>query len=1790
MKKEDSSRFFNSQDGKVNLSLLVSIVFVFVFVIIASLSVVIESLPVNAMINITPVSPTDLSINGSKKINFTFYVNMNSTGNDVIANCSIWTNITGTWKRDITNSSTGNSSNITNSTSELSWMNITFGATARDGNFSWAVECTNVTASGTSGLEYNASNFSINRTLYIDSVAPRFILDTPKGNLTFGTNLNITSNSTAVFYINVSDNSTHSVWYILNNLPTIVPAGSTNESLNRTMTLDRTIRGDLRMYNVSIALLLNFTSNFTGPGPHSVVFCANDTTGRRNCSAPVDFIVRGMSCGSLERSFGGGEVSHPEMGHIFLGMDIRYGNGTDFPADDFLDPVNINLSFVVNFTADQGIIIVGAKIDTERLSNSSSTNYSSEISREVKSAAGSGLRSNLTWTDVKHFIPSEVSYEFGIVTFRNTFSKMMFCNGTSIANPGCFNVGQCNSSNFNIYNHTKVIPANSACWLTNGSWGVENGSESNLPSIPRGFTYLFVDHFSGGLGASDFGAPEIQFFGNLVNGQPTSRKETPPDDVAIFNTTTNSVVINFTVTDLNSTGINMTTNGTINVSIKTLGTIQGTSGERVYYSGKNLTCTPIGLLGNTSIANITGSDTNGNLSGINCTVTVSGLRNGTHNITVQAVDTGNNSNINITSIRVTIDQIPPVFVYYNFTNSSVVNASGGSYNTSFGLGLGDELSRAQGDANTGRIFAIANWTDNFTQVFGGHLQFYNESRGTGEDGWQILNSSFRTNSSWTNFTFPIPRGHNNFEGRNISFRIIANDTLGNINRSVGVTNFTIQINDTTIPRVVINGTIAANGSNLSITSVSVVSWVVDDNSRLTEINVSVDSITDTSNCNKFKRFTTSPGADNVESRRNSSFATHDTDIDPNCALNNGTHNVSVGVRDTWGNSIIVFHVFTVQTGSVPGLRFNSVRSSVRTPTNISAVNNTNITSSYGLNFSSVTGGVDVANFTYISSCNESATIVRLQEAGSNSTVIYPFNESTCPTTSGNRTITLTVTDTAGNSNTTVFGFTVDNAAPTIAVHFPTAGASINGKVDINVSALDTESQVDTIGYYLDGVDILRNHTIRNRNIVINGTIINGTRLSDLGSNTSIINITINVTSGTHTIKISVNDTLGNMRNSSVITFTVLGPLDFGSMRFNATNGSSLLSDYNTNISFTNLTNASGQPIEDIRSVTDQTLNLFMSLNATKKGINVTISFNASAANWNRYNFSVIQNETRSFNGITVNWTATIVDFLFINNSIQDFISDNNSYYGVIDYPINISNSSIGGIFKLLYFSDIRDYTTGINITECSSGFTPTPQTALSAGTFPCWNNSNSSRSVRIFVPHFSIIAAVNDSDAPTLNVTTPNLDGGNATLSMFVPNITTSQDAVSCKYSINGTVTNVTMAKSGTVCLGQTQRFANTNTSNLTGIAGGAAYNITFYVTDSAGNVNTYLLKFNVTDKVEPNSPNGTTVSTSVSTTTATVTISGINETVNATVYYGTSIDGLSSSAVQTDFNETQAVSLTGLSASTLYHFNVTVCDFNGNCARNGTFNLTTSTAASDTTTTTTPSSSSGGGGVAAPSNVEASAARKWDKLDAGESAVLTINNEKIAVTGVVIDVKNAVTNAEVTVESLTSNPLSTSASSKTYQYLQLKKGNIADSDASKITINFKVPKSWLSSNNVAEGDVVLYRYSESKWNALPTTKSGADANNVMYQSTTPGFSIFTIGSKEAVPVVTQTPTEEKPAGQVPVPTGEVITPVSGEKPAPEAMMEKKPISDTIKALIAVAIIVIIAGIGYFMWQKKKGQ
>lgn len=359
------------------------------------------------------------------------------------------------------------------------------------------------------------------------------------------------------------------------------------------------------------------------------------------------------------------------------------------------------------------------------------------------------------------------------------------------------------------------------------------------------------------------------------------------------------------------------------------------------------------------------------------------------------------------------------------------------------------------------------------------------------------------------------------------------------------------------------------------------------------------------------------------------------------------------------------------------------------------------------------------------------------------------------------------------------------------------------------------------------------------------------------------------------------------------------------------------------------------------------------------------------------------------------------------------------------------------------------------------------------------------------------------------------------TESGFVPNISVSSDVSTCLFDVNGTDSSLSNNLSSSV----SKSSVNLCTFNSEIRFKNGVYNFTVNATDKASNVNRINLTVTVLDVTPPNT--GTSISSSGTTTGATITITGINESSNVTVAYqstgNTSFTGTTAVAVETDFSTTQTVSISGFSTVTeavTFYYNVTVCDFNGNCNTNSTiFTFThVATAKASTTTTTTSSGGGGGGGItAAVGKVADSKVQLWSTIPAGSSVTVNVNKDSIAIVSVIVtNVKSALSNVQVEVQALSSKPVTAPAAAKVFQYLKILNKNLAGSDAETIKITFRVPKSWLTENNLASGDIALYRYKNNKWNRISVTVTGTDVTYVNFESEVPGFSFFAVGSKTA--------------------------------------------------------------------------
>lgn len=188
-------------------------------------------------------------------------------------------------------------------------------------------------------------------------------------------------------------------------------------------------------------------------------------------------------------------------------------------------------------------------------------------------------------------------------------------------------------------------------------------------------------------------------------------------------------------------------------------------------------------------------------------------------------------------------------------------------------------------------------------------------------------------------------------------------------------------------------------------------------------------------------------------------------------------------------------------------------------------------------------------------------------------------------------------------------------------------------------------------------------------------------------------------------------------------------------------------------------------------------------------------------------------------------------------------------------------------------------------------------------------------------------------------------------------------------------------------------------------------------------------------------------------------------------------------------------------------------CNNNGNCDSSA-YGETSSNCPNDC------SSGGGGGGGGGSSSTTTSTyfgvsvSSGWSGVPAGNSINMDVDNANIPIESVTVTVNDGVTNVLLTVSELTSTPPGVPAmGSGVYKYMQIDHLNLPESSIGNTFIDFKVPKSWLTANSMADNAVSLYRYNTvtSAWDELTTTVATSDADYVYYRVETTGLSVFAV-------------------------------------------------------------------------------
>jgi PGF-pre-PGF domain-containing protein len=186
-------------------------------------------------------------------------------------------------------------------------------------------------------------------------------------------------------------------------------------------------------------------------------------------------------------------------------------------------------------------------------------------------------------------------------------------------------------------------------------------------------------------------------------------------------------------------------------------------------------------------------------------------------------------------------------------------------------------------------------------------------------------------------------------------------------------------------------------------------------------------------------------------------------------------------------------------------------------------------------------------------------------------------------------------------------------------------------------------------------------------------------------------------------------------------------------------------------------------------------------------------------------------------------------------------------------------------------------------------------------------------------------------------------------------------------------------------------------------------------------------------------------------------------------------------------------------------------------------------------TATVESGSSSGSGGVgSSPENQSNVVAKELSQafIGSGNSVIFNFPQNATPVMNISFDSKTTTGKTTTIVEMLInqSSLVSEPPSGEIYKYINIWVGNggvVTSDNIENAVVNFKVEKSWIQNKNIDKSSIILNRYNDTKWNALPANLSGEDDNYLYFTAKTPGFSPFAITGKAAASgVVNETPSQ----------------------------------------------------------------
>jgi PGF-pre-PGF domain-containing protein len=294
------------------------------------------------------------------------------------------------------------------------------------------------------------------------------------------------------------------------------------------------------------------------------------------------------------------------------------------------------------------------------------------------------------------------------------------------------------------------------------------------------------------------------------------------------------------------------------------------------------------------------------------------------------------------------------------------------------------------------------------------------------------------------------------------------------------------------------------------------------------------------------------------------------------------------------------------------------------------------------------------------------------------------------------------------------------------------------------------------------------------------------------------------------------------------------------------------------------------------------------------------------------------------------------------------------------------------------------------------------------------------------------------------------------------------------------------------------------------------------YAKDAALNINNTNNTFTVNDSITGPRIINLQYSSSLAT--------GATQTITAYIVNAQPISSASS---------TVATSVADMSNNTYYNFtrtfttsdcgtisfSITANDTNGDSTTNSSSFTVTGCTTSGTSGGAGGGGGGGGGGASSPAlapileeeDGNGAVIEFIPSASPTEPIAIIVDEAGLAVSSIVIELNNEVTDIEVSVETLETKPVEIAEPDRqVYEYISIEANGLNSNDINSADINFRVETSWIEENNIDQESVTLLRYNEG-WQELETQFISKSDQTFLYESKTPGFSTFAIVGDEII-------------------------------------------------------------------------